>query len=61
MLALQVAVLDINRNAAGEAVHVCDRPLKEGQAVTATVDWDRRLDHMQQHTGSALQAFAKYE
>ena len=52
-------MLDTNHNAAGEAVHVCDRPIEQGRAVTATVDWDRRLDHMQQHTGSALRVYAK--
>lgn len=47
----QVAVLDMSRNEARDAVHVTDQPIEEGQAVTAAVDWDRRFDHMQQHTG----------
>ncbi len=47
----QVAVLDMARNEARDAVHVTDQPIEEGQAVTAVVDWDRRFDHMQQHTG----------
>ena len=41
----------MHRNEAGEVVHVTDKPVTEGQIVTAAVDWDRRLDHMQQHTG----------
>lgn len=44
----------MHRNEAGEAVHVTDRPIEEGQTVTAAVDWDRRLDHMQQHTGQPI-------
>ena len=38
----------------GETLHLTDHPIEEGQAVTAAVDWDRRLDHMQQHTGELL-------
>ena len=49
--AAQVNVLDMSRNESGEVIHLTDQPLEEGQAVTAAVDWDRRLDHMQQHTG----------
>lgn len=41
----------MSRNEARDAVHVTDQPIEEGQAVTAAVDWDRRFDHMQQHTG----------
>ena len=43
----------MHRNEAGEVVHVTDRPVDVNQSVTACVDWDRRLDHMQQHTGQA--------
>jgi alanyl-tRNA synthetase len=31
--------------------HVLDQPLAEGVRVQATIDWPRRFDHMQQHTG----------
>jgi alanyl-tRNA synthetase len=35
----------------GEAVvHVVDKPIEIG-AVQGIIDWDRRFDHMQQHTG----------
>ncbi len=34
-------------------VHVLDAPLTEG-AVAGEVDWERRFDHMQQHTGQHL-------
>ena len=47
----------MHRNDEREAVHVTDKPVEEGQAVTATIDWERRLDHMQQHTGQACYHF----
>ncbi len=34
--------------------HVLTRPLPEGIAVAGVVDWPRRHDHMQQHTGQHL-------
>ena len=33
-----------------EVIHVVDKPIGIG-AVQGTIDWDRRFDHMQQHTG----------
>jgi misacylated tRNA(Ala) deacylase len=33
------------------AVHFAEAPLEEGSSVSVQVDFDRRLDHMQQHTG----------
>jgi alanyl-tRNA synthetase len=39
----------------GERVaHVLDAPLAASGEVTGTVDWTRRYDHMQQHTGQHL-------
>jgi alanyl-tRNA synthetase len=32
-------------------VHVVDRQLTAGDAVSGRIDWTRRFDHMQQHTG----------
>jgi len=34
-----------------EVVHYCDKPLEVGRSVTGTINWDRRLDLMQQHAG----------
>ena len=34
-----------------EVVHVLSAPLTDGAAVHGEVAWDRRFDHMQQHTG----------
>lgn len=36
------------------AVHVLEEPLDEGTEVEMEVDWARRFDHMQQHTGQHL-------
>lgn len=46
-------VLDVREH--GEnVVHYCDKPLSLGQTVTGTIDWQRRFDLMQQHTGEHL-------
>jgi len=41
----------IERDADGEVLHVVDAPLSAGVVVAGVVEWPRRLDHMQQHTG----------
>lgn len=47
------AVLDVQEQ--GETVvHLCDQPLSVGQTVTGNIDWERRFDLMQQHTGEHL-------
>ena len=33
------------------AVHLTEDPLAEGAEVEIEVDWGRRFDHMQQHSG----------
>ncbi|XP_062520178.1 alanyl-tRNA editing protein Aarsd1-like [Corticium candelabrum] len=38
----------------GEAVHYTTKPLEVGKEVKLKVDWKRRFDHMQQHTGQHL-------
>jgi alanyl-tRNA synthetase len=45
-------VLDV-RDEGEEIVHIVDRELSQG-AVHGCVDWVRRFDHMQQHTGQHL-------
>jgi alanyl-tRNA synthetase len=47
-------VVDVIDNDAGEVVHVLSGTLKAGDTVHGDVDWARRLDHMQQHTGQHL-------
>lgn len=36
------------------AVHVANKPLQVGSLVDLNIDWARRFDHMQQHTGQHL-------
>ena len=43
-------VLDVSEQDDGELLHVLDTPIAD-DAVHGAVDWARRLDHMQQHTG----------
>lgn len=38
----------------GEILHFCDGPLPVGEAVTGCVDWARRFDFMQQHSGEHI-------
>src|SRR5579864_4110871 len=45
-------VLDV-RDEEDEIIHVIDRELKPG-SIHGCIDWTRRLDHMQQHTGQHL-------
>ena len=44
------SVLEKNEN----IVHLCDRPLAVGSSVTGKIDWDRRFDFMQQHSGEHM-------
>ena len=37
-----------------DIIHLCDKPLAVGSSVTGKIDWDRRLDHMQQHSGEHM-------
>ena len=46
-------VLDVQERA-GEIVHTCDRALPVGEEVAGELDWARRFDHMQQHSGEHI-------
>lgn len=48
-----VPVLRVFRRG-GEAVHVVRSPIAVGTEVEMSVDWNRRYDHMQQHSGQHL-------
>ncbi|XP_063535852.1 alanine--glyoxylate aminotransferase 2, mitochondrial [Cydia strobilella] len=48
-----VEVLQVLRKGE-EAVHFTREPLEVGSVVTQQVDWHRRFDHMQQHSGQHL-------
>ena len=54
-----VAVLDV-REEGEEIVHVLEREVEAGP-VKGRIDWERRFDHMQQHSGQHLlsQAFVR--
>jgi len=57
-----VAVVDVvEREADGAVVHVLDGPLSLAGEVEGEVDWDRRFDLMQQHTGQHLLSAAFVE
>lgn len=47
-------VIDVVDRAPAGIVHVVDRALAPGSRVTSRIDWPRRLDHMQQHTGQHI-------
>jgi len=55
-----VRVTDVVDTEDGRLLHVVDR-LPEGDAVKGAIDWTRRFDHMQQHTGQHVlsAAFAR--
>ncbi|MFL5363694.1 MAG: alanyl-tRNA editing protein [Myxococcales bacterium] len=46
-------VIDVQESG-GEVFHLLDRPLAAGADVEGRVDWQRRLDHIQQHHGQHL-------
>lgn len=55
-------VLDV-REQEDTVIHLCDAPLEVGTMVSGTIDWERRFDHMQQHSGEHLvmgQLYKKY-
>lgn len=48
-----VRVLDVQER--GETViHLCDGPLAVGETVAGSIDWARRFDQMQQHSGEHI-------
>ncbi len=47
------AVTDVH-DRDGCVLHTCSAPLPVGKTVTGTIDWERRFDHMQQHSGEHI-------
>ncbi len=37
-----------------QIIHLCDKPLEVGKSVEGILDWERRFDLMQQHTGEHI-------
>ena len=48
-----VKVTDVHEKN-GVIFHTCDNPVEVGQMVTGRIDWARRFDHMQQHSGEHI-------
>ena len=48
-----VRVLDV-RESGEEVVHLCENMLEVGAVVEGFIDWNRRFDQMQQHTGEHI-------
>ena len=48
-----VNVLDVQESAE-EVIHLCDGPLEVGSTVEGVIDYGRRFDLMQQHTGEHI-------
>ena len=38
----------------GVITHLCDKPFEVGKSVSGKIDWARRFDHMQQHSGEHI-------
>ena len=51
---LEIPILAVEEDDSGEVWHSVGKPLLAGTPVEAIIDWPRRLDHMQQHTGQHL-------
>jgi alanyl-tRNA synthetase len=47
-------VVDVVDEEGGRVAHIVDGRLEPGAEVVGRIDWDRRFDHMQQHTGQHL-------
>ena len=50
----QAKVIEVVDEQDGSVVHVIDRELEKNSRVRGHIDWSRRFDHMQQHTGQHL-------
>lgn len=51
---LEIAVEEVEEDEAGTVWHLVRSPLTAGTSIHGHVNWDRRFDHMQQHTGQHL-------
>jgi alanyl-tRNA synthetase len=57
---LEAPVLAVEEDEQGEVWHTTQKPLLAGTAVRGYIDWSRRLDHMQQHSGQHLLSAVVY-
>ena len=51
---LEIPIEEVAEDEQGEVWHYTAKPLVAGTAIHAAIDWKRRLDHMQQHSGQHL-------
>ena len=51
---LEISIDEVAEDEQGEVWHYTAKPLVAGTQVHAAIDWERRLDHMQQHSGQHL-------
>jgi alanyl-tRNA synthetase len=51
---LEVPIESVEEDESGQLWHFTRKPLQAGTAVDGEIDWPRRLDHMQQHSGQHL-------
>ena len=51
---LEIPVEGTEEDEEGTVWHLVRTPLAAGTSVTGQINWDRRFDHMQQHTGQHL-------
>ncbi len=49
----EIPVTDVHEKN-GAVVHTCAAPVEPGAVVTGALDWARRFDHMQQHSGEHI-------
>lgn len=52
--AREVRVEEVEEDEQGRVWHIAREPLAAGIGVEGSIDWSRRFDHMQQHTGQHL-------
>ncbi|MGA7525034.1 MAG: DHHA1 domain-containing protein [Acidobacteriaceae bacterium] len=51
---LEIPVESVEEDDSGQVWHGTRKPLSAGTHIEAQIAWDRRFDHMQQHTGQHL-------
>ncbi len=49
----EISVTDVHEKN-GAVLHTCSAPAEPGTVVTGILDWARRFDHMQQHSGEHI-------
>jgi alanyl-tRNA synthetase len=57
---LEAPILAVEEDEQGEVWHTTPKPLSAGTSVRGHIDWSRRRDHMQQHSGQHLLSAVLY-